>query len=75
MIEFHYGSESLGIQLVLEWNRSRTINVYMNGENTNCYTLGVNSPSIRYVLDWCDKKAGAILDEWINSMDEESANA
>ena len=75
MIEFHYGSESLGIQLVLEWNRHRTINVYKDGENIDCFTMGTHVPSIRYVLDWCDKKAEAILTDWINDMEEESANA
>lgn len=77
MIEFHYGSESLGIELVLEWNRSRTVNVYTNGECIDSHTIGYGShpPSIGYVLDWCDKEAEEILTYWINSMDEESVNA
>lgn len=74
MIEFHYGSESLGIKLVLEWNRHRTINMYLNDENIDCFSMS-HVPSIRQVQDWCDQKAERILTSWLESNDEESANA
>ena len=66
MIEFHYGSPEHDLGVVFKWNRSQTINLYVNGVESESFTL--LHANILSVMEWCDDMAHDVLQRLVNEL-------
>lgn len=65
MIEFHYGNDC-GFSIVFKWNRSQTINLYVNGVESESFTL--LHADVTKVMEWCDDMADDVLTRLVNEV-------
>jgi hypothetical protein len=69
MIEFHYEND-YGVSVVFKWNRSQTINLYVNGVESESFTL--LHADVMKVMEWCDDMADDVMTRLVDELGDQA---